>query len=457
MSDAARAGRAVRLGPQSPPPRELILNPHRLGLAASIACLLALVLAEPGAARTLRGPSGFSATAPNGYKLKEKSGLYTVSGGAGRVVYGRFKSSSTPAKAGAALLNQLGLARTAVSATRTRFQADLQSSAAVERRHVEVRRDGRGILAATMSIGRGSLTALNGIARSARGGKLLNLRRARVTERSAPYPIAPIPSNPWVNMQVPNGFNSAPSDSGAVFLANRPGQPEGVAAFGVAALIVDPNQYYGCFIGPQFCGERCDTVYPYVGSAAALVNVLPRELGNQQCRAGVPAGQVKFATNVAIAQQLAAQPLGPGYDSAGWWAHYTFDGKRWSGVFLVGTAYFGSDSPYWLLYYTFIAVPDTPGTRTRGAGAHAAQEDRSFQQQLIRDNLAQSLMQSWRSWRINPSVQNARFQTIKMSIDQTTASIREAHEFRIQTYSKVNDAWDLYIRQAPGFPDPAAE
>jgi hypothetical protein len=76
-------------------------------------------------------------------------------------------------------------------------------------------------------------------------------------------------------------------------------------------------------------------------------------------------------------------------------------------------------------------------------------EDRSFQRQLIRENLAQSLMQSWRSWKINPSVQNARFQSMKMSIDETTATIREAHEFRVETYSRVNEKWSAYIRYTP--------
>jgi hypothetical protein len=58
-------------------------------------------------------------------------------------------------------------------------------------------------------------------------------------------------------------------------------------------------------------------------------------------------------------------------------------------------------------------------------------------------------MQSWRSWQIDPPVQNARFQAIKMSIDESTAAIREAHEFRVETYSRVNEKWDAYIRYSP--------
>jgi hypothetical protein len=147
-------------------------------------------------------------------------------------------------------------------------------------------------------------------------------------------------------------------------------------------------------------------------------------------------------------QLLADGPLGPPYSSGGVYAHFNFAGQPWSAVVLLGTAYIGSDSPYWLLYYSYIAVPDVPlGLRAISAGAGG--EDRTFQRQLIRQDLAQSLMQSWRSWTINPSVQNARFQTIKMSIDETTATIREAHEFRVETYSRVNQKWSDYIRYSP--------
>jgi hypothetical protein len=243
-------------------------------------------------------------------------------------------------------------------------------------------------------------------------------------------------------MDIPRGFTASPTDQGSVFLASKPGQPEGAAAFGVPALIVDPNQYLGCQYGPQYCGGPCDTVYPYTRAADALVNVLPRELANLQCRGGVPANQRKVVTNMRASQLLADGPLGEPYSSGGVYAHFTFDGKPWSAVVLLGTAYLGSDSPYWLLYYSYIAVPDVVAARSAGAGG----EDRTFQKQLIRENLAQSLMQSWRSWTIDPSVQNARFQTMKMSIDETTATIREAHEFRVEAYSRVNEKWDDYIR-----------
>src|SRR4029077_8594067 len=121
-----------------------------------------------------------------------------------------------------------------------------------------------------------------------------------------------------------------------------------------------------------------------------------------------------YATNFQILRYLTYQPLGYGYDSGGYWARFTFQGKQWDGIFLVGTAYFGSDSPYWLLYYSYIAVPSEYVTASSRRGLHAAKEDRSFQRELIGESLAQSLMDSWRSWRVNPSAQNARFQTMKM-------------------------------------------
>jgi hypothetical protein len=291
------------------------------------------------------------------------------------------------------------------------------------------------------------LGELDRIATSARGGRIVPLRRGAVREVTPRYPVAAIPRNQWVDMDVPRGFSASPSDTGSVFLSNRPGQPEGGAAFGVAALITDPNQYLGCQYGPQYCGGPCDTVYPYTNAADALVNVLPRELANVQCRAGIPEGQRKLISNMRASQVLADGPLGQPYSSGGVYAHFNFAGRPWSAVVLLGTAYIGSDSPYWLLYYSYIAVPDTPlGLRV---GIAQNGEDRSFQRQLIGENLAQSLMQSWRSWRIDPSVQNARFQTMKMSIDQTTAIIREAHEFRVETYSRVNEKWSAYIRYSP--------
>jgi hypothetical protein len=61
-------------------------------------------------------------------------------------------------------------------------------------------------------------------------------------------------------------------------------------------------------------------------------------------------------------------------------------------------------------------------------------------------------MQSWRSWQIDPPVQNARFQAIKMSIDESTAAIREAHEFRVETYSRVNEKWTPTSGTAPRRP-----
>jgi hypothetical protein len=412
------------------------------------AAALAAVLLLPAAAgaKTLRGPGGFLATAPTGYTLKSKRDrTYVISGSAGRVVYARLRTPATPGNAGAALLNQLGLARNSASATRSTFRADLGD--ANDHRHIVIRRGGRRILVATMSIAasdnRGRFATLDRIARSARGGRIKTLTRGQVREVEPRYPVQPIPSNPWVTMSVPRGFNSSPSDTGSVLLANKPGQPEGAAAFGVPALITDPNQYLGCQYGPQFCGGPCDTVYPYTNAADALVNVLPRELANLQCRAGVPPGQRKVITGMRASQLLSDGPLGPPYSSGGVYAHFTFDGKPWSAVVLLGTAYIGADSPYWLLYYSYIAVPDVP----LGLRLGRAAEDRTFQRQLIRENLAQSLMQSWRSWTINPSVQNARFQTMKMSIDESTAAIREAHEFRVETFSRVNEKWSDYIRQ----------
>ncbi|MDX6671862.1 MAG: hypothetical protein QOI91_2225 [Solirubrobacteraceae bacterium] len=413
------------------------------------AVLAAILLAPAGAAgKVLRGSSGFQVSAPAGYRLKSNAdGTYEVSSRRGRVVYSRLRTAVKPGDAGAALLNQLGLARNSARATSTTFQADLGDAA--DRRRIAIRREGRNVLRATMTIARSAtrLGELDRIVASARGGRIVVLRRGAVREVQPRYPIAPIQRNQYVHMDVPRGFNASPSDTGAVFLSNRPGQPEGSAAFGVPALIVDPNQYLGCQYGPQYCGGPCDTVYRYTNAADALVNVLPRELANLQCRAGVPEGQRKLITNMRASQLLADGPLGPPYSSGGVYAHFNFAGRPWSAVVLVGTAYIGSDSPYWLLYYSYIAVPDpVAGLR---AGIAQNGEDRTFQRQLIGDNLAQSLMQSWRSWQIDPSVQNARFQTIKMSIDQTTATIREAHEFRVETYSRVNEKWSAYIRYSP--------
>jgi hypothetical protein len=419
-------------------------------LGRAIVAVLAISLLAPAGAeaKLLLGAGGFRATAPNTYRLKVKAdGTYEITGARGRVVYSRQRTNATPGNAGAALLNQLGLARNRATATSSRFQADLGD--ATDRRHVAIRRESRTVLRATMTLARraASLAELDRIAASARGGRIVALRRGAVREIEPRYPVAPISNNPWVDMSVPRGFSASPSDTGSVFLGSKPGQPEGTAAFGVAALIIDPNQYQGCQYGPQYCGGPCDTVYPYTTAAEALVNVLPRELANLQCRAGVPANQRKLVTNMRASQLLADSPLGPPYSSGGVYAHFDFAGKPWSAVVLLGTAYIGSDSPYWLLYYTYIAVPDVPTVALK-AGAGQG-EDRSFQRQLIREDLAQSLMQSWRSWRIDPSVQNARFQTIKMSIDQTTATIREAHEFRVETYSRVNEKWSAYIRYTP--------
>jgi hypothetical protein len=416
---------------------------------ALVAVLAVLLVAPAGAeAKLLLGTANFRATAPTGYRLSAKAdGTYVISGAAGRVVYSRQRTSATPGNAGAALLNQLGLARNRASATSSRFSADLGDGA--DHRRILIRRESRTVLRATMTIARrtGSLAALDRIAGSARGGRTVALRRGAVREIEPRYPVAPIPNNPWVDMSVPRGFSASPSDTGSVFLGSKPGQPEGTAAFGVAALIIDPNQYQGCQYGPQYCGGPCDTVYPYTTASDALVNVLPRELANLQCRAGVPANQRKLVTNMRVSQLLADGPLGPPYSIGGVYSHFDYAGKPWSAVVLLGTAYIGSDSPYWLLYYTYIAVPDVPTAALKAAAGQS--EDRSFQRQLIREDLAQSLMQSWRSWRIDPSVQNARFQTIKMSIDETTATIREAHEFRVETYSRVNEKWSAYIRYAP--------
>jgi hypothetical protein len=409
--------------------------------------LAGLLPAVPAGAKTLRGTGGFRATAPSGYSLKSgKDRVYSISGRAGKVLYARLSTAVTPGAAGTALLNQLGLARNSASATSSKFSADVGD--ARDRRHIVIRRGGRRVLVSTMTISRsGGLRTLDAIARTATGGLLKTLKRGKVKEKGPRYPVAPIKRNDWVTMDVPRGFDAQPTDVGSVFIANKPGQPQGSAAFGVPALITDPNQYLGCQYGPQFCGGPCDTVYPYTTAADALVNVLPSELANLQCRAGVAPNQRKQITNMRAAQLLVDGPLGQPYSSGGVFAHFTFDGKPWSAVVLLGTAYLGSDSPYWLLYYSYIAVPDTPlGLR---AGLTQNGEDRSFQKQLIQENLAESLMQSWRSWKINPSVQNARFQQMKMSIDETTATIREVHEFRYETYSRVNEKWDEYIRYSP--------
>lgn len=423
------------------------------------AVAVAAILLLPGAAtaKTLRGTAKFRATAPAGYKLKSgRDGIYQVSGSAGKALYAKLRTSVTPGSAGAALINQLGLARNSAKATKSKFTADLGDGR--DRRHVVVRRAGKRLLVATMTVSSsaGGLATLDKVARSATGGVVKTLKRGQVRETAPRYPVTDIQSNPWVSMSVPRGFTATPSDTGSVFVASKPGQPQGTAAFGVPALITDPNQYLGCQYGPQYCGGPCDTVSPYVRAADALVNVLPRELANLQCRAGVPANQRKVVTNMRAAQLLVDSPLGPNYSSGGVYAHFTFDGKPWSAVVLLGTAYLGSDSPYWLMYYSYIAVPDAQGgaaalrAAVTGRAAGGGQgEDRTFQKQLIQENLAESLMQSWRSWRVNPSAQNAQFQTMKMSIDESTAAIREAHEFRVETYSRVNDKWDAYIRYSP--------
>jgi len=342
---------------------------------------------QVGYATLRHAPTGFSVQAPRGFGLSFRRGVYVLRDAQLTMSFSRSVTSVAPAQFGAALLQQLGGTVVSRGGTVRQFSAQIDRSG--RREAFVVARVGAQLAVTTGSspsarplplavVARVGASARGGVALRAPGGQssstAMPLKEYRAPDGGA---TALVPSEPGWQIASSRGVveGSHPKRGSFVF-----GSSISVIVPGVAPGPVPPNI----------------VVHPFVFSADALVQVIPRF---------APA-----ISGVRIRRVLLERVLPTFSSSAVFLYDYRVNGRPWTGVALIAT-----DTPQnysnlsWLLYTTAIGVPR--GTDpTVGVG----------------------LLRSWRSW--NPSgAIAARNQRIQQLLNDTNEVWRQTNEFRART------------------------
>ena len=361
----------------------------------SLVCLLGLGLAPAADAKVYRDGS-FSIRAPAGYKLKRTSGGHVLSCGSVRLGFGRFATSRTPAAARDALVRLIGLpvgARDLKRGVARAGMAGTTSGGAIKVAGVTVRRRAGKLEVRALSYIQGQtpcsvgasgrpraraaalIDELANVLATAGGGGAATLRLKSI-EVSDNSPIAltrrEVCSNQTQTGQPPCTSALIPDAWGTTFsIAPGTVQAIGLPATGFRGELVLgglATVYQPTCFNPFGNSNGLPEDGPYSGDTArAVQRVFPQQWAMAARQQG---GAALFTpiSNVQIAAVLRRPWLAPDPASPNdlYLVTWTQDGKPWSAVFGVAINNAGPDACYWVMYFSFIAVPNDapPGVAT---------------------------------------------------------------------------------------------
>lgn len=347
----------------------------------------------------IHSAGGFSAHVPSGFHVKQKSGLYRVSGRGLTLLYARVPAGkASPAGVGAQLARALGHRPHGVRSSRNRWRATVGA------RSLDVRRQSRNLAIFTLSapahssaraaIAASGLATLRKIADTARGGRLASLPqpiRMRLFTAPDGGSTALVPDLPGWSF---NGGSGVVEGTG----------PQGAFVFGFP--------FYAAVPGSP--GSSSFVVAPFPSTAeVGLQTVVPLELH----RIGLAFGNVAIRSRFDGSQSLLGSQWRSDFMSA------TFrgtNGTPGSGVFLYGAGLFdtGEDGVY-ANYLSFALV--RRGTDPRIAGA---------------------LLRSWASWNPTRNQQQRLHDTINTILTTNVAG----GGIDPQVFDEAAAKWDVYFR-----------
>jgi len=389
--------------------------------------------------QTLRAKGGFRIKAPRGYRLRRHKGAYEISGRAGKMTLLALRTGGATRAVAEALLgpglpltpnaDQFGLrlrlkrgrsaeiyfSRVPFGVAVTTLQPAGKKARKGKRRRAKRRGAKRRIAQASRQrgIGRAQRRLFARVARSARNLRAVGLPIATTQEQEAPIPLKEFTAaDGSAKAMVPDAPGWTASGSKGVIEGSNPDL--GGFAFGVLSGYLEPGN---CLFPP--CGLIEEEFMP---ADEALEEAWPQWIN----QIGGTLSDVEVVSQIPGSDGL----LGPGMDSGMFQLSFKQAGRPATAYVIAGS--FPSIDGVWYLYYSYIAAfVGVPG------------------------NVGDALLRTWQSW--DPSADQARRQAETfVSLQETTAIIQSAHEYRRSVYEKTNYNWDAYIRGKDPVLDPVA-